>query len=147
MKKWLALFEEPIKLRGFGKKNPNSPVQRFLQSVDDATVSHPLDNRARLHGMVSLTLYPSINDRDNRVRISDIQSLEPRTGHATDTMNELCGEADNLGVDLELTAKAYGSGKMTTAQLVKWYEKFGFKVDGRYGSDAEGFDMIRPHQK
>jgi hypothetical protein len=45
---------------------------------------------------------------------------------ATVLMNFVCQEADANKITLILTAQATEEGEPTTAQLIAWYEKFGF---------------------
>jgi hypothetical protein len=54
-----------------------------------------------------------------------IRTKNPRKGHATHLMHDVCAEADRLGFVLLLQVKPFDEG-MTEEQLEKWYERFGF---------------------
>ncbi|MFA7279597.1 MAG: GNAT family N-acetyltransferase [Sterolibacterium sp.] len=59
--------------------------------------------------------------------VLDVASTNPRKGHATALMHEVCAEADKHGCVLLLTPRAFSEG-MSTEQLSKWYARFGFEV-------------------
>jgi len=48
-------------------------------------------------------------------------------GHAGRVMSALCAAADALGIRLRLEAHAYGRGPLSTAELVVWYSRYGFR--------------------
>jgi hypothetical protein len=54
-----------------------------------------------------------------------ISSDNPRKGHATALMHQVCAEADVDGIVLILMPKPFGNG-MTSEQLEKWYGRLGF---------------------
>ena len=54
-----------------------------------------------------------------------IQSGNPRKGHATGLMYQVCQEADDACKTLIIHVEPFDEG-MTQEQLKKWYEKFGF---------------------
>ncbi len=56
-----------------------------------------------------------------------VSSGNPRKGHATALMYQVCQEADDACKTLILTVAPFGEG-MTDDQLQKWYERFGFEV-------------------
>jgi GNAT superfamily N-acetyltransferase len=120
-----------------------TPVQAFLDEYYAGTTEHPFDRRSRLYGNASLTIYPSPDDPQTTVRLSDIMSLDPFRGHGGLALRVLCDLADEKGVAIELTAKAYGRMEefMDTRKLVQWYERYGFEIIENYGDD--GVDMIR----
>lgn len=57
--------------------------------------------------------------------VVSLMSDNPRKGHATFLMHQVCAEADVDGIVLILMPQPFGDG-MTEAQLEKFYEKFGF---------------------
>ncbi|QAY17070.1 acetyltransferase [Streptomyces phage FrodoSwaggins] len=68
---------------------------------------------------------------DGSASISDVYSVERRQGHASKLLDQVTWFADRHGMTLKTAAEAYGTGpRMTTSQLVKFYEKFGFVVLG-----------------
>lgn len=56
-----------------------------------------------------------------------VSSGNPRKGHATALMYQVCQEADDGLKTLILTVAPFGEG-MTEEQLTKWYERFGFQI-------------------
>lgn len=128
---------------------PDSPAAKFMTAYRDMTSEHPLDHRSRLYGHASLEVTPSINDKNNRVHISDIMTLDAGKGHGSTALKALCDLADEFGVDLELGAKSYGRAHLSTEDLVAWYGRYGFvpqypemKIEPEY-LDDDGLDMIR----
>lgn len=57
--------------------------------------------------------------------VVNLMSDNPRKGHATFLMHQVCAEADVDGIVLILMPKPFGDG-MTEEQLEKFYQKFGF---------------------
>ena len=91
---------------------------------------------------------------DGALHISDVMAIEGRQGGGTEAMNLLCQLADKHNVKITLTAKAYTNdpAHMSTPQLKKWYERFGFQVEEDFwedgepmyrGDDGDGWDMVR----
>lgn len=68
---------------------------------------------------------PEVDARTRR--INDLCSTNPRKGHATALMCDVCGEADAANFMLILEARPFGNG-MSQEQLEKWYQGFGFWV-------------------
>lgn len=68
---------------------------------------------------------PEIADRTRQ--ISDVKAGNPRKGHATGLMHQVCDEADTANFLLILEARPFADG-MDQEQLEKWYGKFGFWV-------------------
>lgn len=121
-----------------------------LNEFDDLTYTHPF-----LRG-VRVTSNATVDVRyfDGAIHLSDISAIDLKQGGATEALKLLCDLADKYDVKITLTAKAYSEreGTMTTPQLKKWYEKFGFVIhtyefsdgDESYGGDdEEGYSMIR----
>lgn len=57
--------------------------------------------------------------------VVSLESDNPRKGHATALLHQVCAEADIDGIVLLLMPKPFGDG-MTEEQLEKWYGRFGF---------------------
>lgn len=57
--------------------------------------------------------------------ILSIHSTNPRKGHATLLMHQVCAEADRAGIVLILQPHKFDEG-MPDEKLEQWYEKFGF---------------------
>lgn len=64
---------------------------------------------------------------DNIREIVDIKSENPRKGHATNLLINVCKEADVEGKVLMLQVQQFSDG-MGTDQLQKWYERRDFQV-------------------
>lgn len=59
--------------------------------------------------------------RANTLEVTAVQSDNPRKGHATALMYQVCGEADwNAKVLMLMVTE-------NAEKLVKWYSRFGFK--------------------
>jgi len=67
---------------------------------------------------------------DGRVTLSSLHSEERNQGHATVLMQQMVDYFDNQNLTALLDAKPYGKRKdgLSTAQLITFYEKFGFKT-------------------
>lgn len=63
------------------------------------------------------------------LEISDLATwpTERNKGHATSLLKEVCQEADESQTLLVLVPNSFDTNALTTDQLEKWYEKFGFK--------------------
>ncbi len=67
-----------------------------------------------------------------RATISDLYSSDRKKGHATMVMKQTIEFADNHGMLLVLVAESYDEEDgLTTAQLIKFYQKFGFVSDSQ----------------
>ena len=82
----------------------------------------------RMHKGASLRIVePQLPDeasdtvRATVLEIAAVQSGNPRKGHATALMYQVCGEADRNAKVLMLMVTENAD------KLVKWYRKFGFK--------------------
>ena len=63
--------------------------------------------------------------RDGTREILSLTCANPRKGYATRLMSDVCLEADTAGMVLIVQPGQFDDG-MTTEQLTKWYERFGF---------------------
>jgi hypothetical protein len=141
--------QEPIVIKlGAGMKHdPESPAQKFIDKYMEVTHPHPMMRGSRLYGYTTSDIRRDLDSPNDTVYISDIMTLEAKNGHANILLKALCGLADKLGVTLTLSAKAYGTDKnfMKMKDLVAWYQRNGFVLDGR-GSKENGYPMKRlPH--
>lgn len=138
MREFINLIESyVIKL---GSNPAKEKLQAFMAEYEENTGEHPLDRGARLLSNASI----EVSSFDGMIHISDVRALTPQQGGGTEAMNFLCDLADKHGVKMHLTAKAYSEGRMSTAQLKDWYERFDFHEDeDSFGDDHEGWDMIR----
>ena len=120
-------------------KPKSSPgIAAFMQDFTDTTKQHPWNERSRILGSTMVEVYPA----NSEIHLSDIQTLQPKSGAGTAAIQHLLKLADKHGVVITGTAKAYASkGPMisTSTRLRKWYEKLGFKVTG--GDKDEGFEI------
>jgi hypothetical protein len=137
-----ALIETIIRLSTNTKVDPEGPASKFLEKLEADSDAHPLDNKAVILCNCSVEVSRSARNRNKTIHISDIRSLIPSNGDASKALRYLCDLADECGVDLDLYAMAYVKGRLTTKQLIKWYERYGFVG---YGMDDDGEDMIRRH--
>ena len=63
--------------------------------------------------------------RDGTREILSLQCSNPRKGYGRRLMVEVCREADEAGMVLIVQPGQFDEG-MTTEQLTRWYESFGF---------------------
>ena len=118
-------------------KVDNSRALAYIDELYDVSQPHPFDNRKMILGGSIIHVSPT---RNNEIHLHDIQTMEPRKGHATQAMKTLMAMADKHNVDIELIAKAYhhDSNYITdTEDLVGWYERLGFQIEN--GSDDYGY--------
>jgi hypothetical protein len=64
--------------------------------------------------------------QDGMREVVAIASTNPRKGHATELLHEVCREADIAGIVLVLRPDPFAAG-MDAEQLAKWYGRFGFQ--------------------
>lgn len=132
--------DEPVRIQMKPKDEElEGRLKAFMQDLWDHTHAHPFMRGTRITENSVIEARPF----SGSIRIQSIQTLQPRSGGGTEAMNLLCALADKHNVPLTGTAKKFGTEKdyMTTAQLAKWYQRFGFTV-GR-GSAREGYDIRR----
>lgn len=63
--------------------------------------------------------------REQTREIVSVHSANPRKGHATLLMHQVCSEADRAGIVLILQPSKFDDG-MDDEKLKKWYGRFGF---------------------
>jgi GNAT superfamily N-acetyltransferase len=104
-------------------------VEAMLSDYIDGTLENPIGN-GRVLGWALVDLRPA----GEHVWLKEIRALEFRQGHGTAALKSVCELADRHQVALELDAhrivaidKKVG---MTTTQLRRWYQRFGFVRHG-----------------
>jgi hypothetical protein len=100
------------------------PAEAFLQDFYELSDEHPFNNKARVIAGTAIEL----GRYQNRIHISDITSLNPGKGYGGKAMQMLIKLAHKHNVGLELFAKAYRDDRMSTEELIKWYQRLGFQV-------------------
>lgn len=68
------------------------------------------------------------------VMLGSLKALEPRQGHGTELMKQVCAAADFHGDQILLHVGRYGRRKqMTNSELIIFYQKHGFTIleDGK----------------
>ena len=119
------------------KSNPN--VDSFMDEVHKSTSDHPFDNRARIYKNKATF---ELHKHDGHIHLSDIRTLQPKSGAGTEALKHLTGLADKHGVKISGVAKAYSNDKKhitDSKKLSGWYAKHGFKV-GK-GNKHDGYDI------
>lgn len=111
-----------------GKSGANA--KKFMEKFLDISSPHPFEKNSRILNNVSLNLVVT----GNNIRISDLYSLEKRTGNASKVLKILTDLADEMSVKLEATAKPY-TKNIQLDNLVELYSRHGFTID-----DPEHFD-------
>ena len=111
-----------------GKSGTNA--KKFMEKFLDISSPHPFEKNSRMLNNVVLNLEIT----GNKIRISDLYSLEKRTGNASKALKILTDLADDMSVNLEATVKPY-TKNIQLEDLVELYTRHGFTVD-----DPEHFD-------
>jgi len=62
--------------------------------------------------------------------LTGMHSEQKNQGHASELMEQICRVFDTMGMTVLLDAQPYGKRKdgLDQKQLIKFYEKYGFKV-------------------
>ena len=111
-----------------------SPVETFIDRFYEMTQTNPIMPTARVSADAQAMM--EIIPYEDGIYISSIQSLYPgeRRGGAERMLRQVADLADELGVTLYGTAKAYGTheGFLTQEQLTEWYRSLGLEI-GRGG--------------
>jgi len=139
----MKIFEvaPPVKLSGFNNQGSSNNTEAFLQDYYDNTSEHPFNARARVYDNSVLQIYPM----GNKIHVSDVLTLQPRSGSGTKAMQFLKALSDKHRVKLDLTAKAYSSDNKfvtDTEQLVRWYSKLGFEIDDEFIDDIDDLEGV-----
>jgi hypothetical protein len=119
------------------KKSPDT--KGFMKEFTESTGDHPFDNYSRILGRTTVELSPFGKDT---IHLSDIRSLEPKSGAGTEAIKYLTELADAYNVKIQGDAKAYLNDKKyvtSSKKLADWYKKNGFKI-GR-GNEDEGYPI------
>lgn len=104
---------------------PNTgPADAFIQDFLEISDEHPFNRGARIIGGSAIEL----SKFHGNIHLSDITSLDPGKGHSAAAMRLLIKLADKHNVVIELIAKAYRDDRMSTEQLVQWYQRLGFQL-------------------
>lgn len=133
------VVEPPVIMLG---SNPaKAKCMAALDEWHEITHEHPLNRSARLTDNAAV----EVSYFDGALHLSDVAAIGvPRSGGGTQALQMLCDLADKHGVKITLTAKAYTENHMSTRQLKKWYERFGFHEDeDSFGDEYDGYDMLR----
>jgi hypothetical protein len=113
----------PIKLA----PPPLSPeVEAFLSHFVSATQENPIGH-GRIYGGALIEL---CSVHGGRVWLKSVWAMEKRMGYGTRAMEFIANLSDTYGVEIAITPKKFGREGMTTAQLRKWYRRFGFLPNG-----------------
>jgi len=111
-----------------GKKNKGG-MDAFFDELFSNTKAHPFNHNSLILGNTSIQIYPV----NGEAHLSDIMTLAPKTGAATEAMKYLLHLADKHQVVISGIAKAYAKDDKyvtDTKKLISWYKKLGFKFSG-----------------
>jgi len=106
-------------------------IARFWTAYTEATTEHPLCRHFRLwKNCIVLEVKPGFG---GTIRLSFIQSLYPREGHASRCLDWLLKLAREHGLTINGTIMRSGASKdyLTTRQLRVWYKRHGARQDAR----------------
>jgi hypothetical protein len=102
------------------KSNSEALIAEFVKRSDG-----PTREFARTLEGCAVTL----GFEDDAIQIASIEALEPNRGAGTRAMLKICELADAYGVELRLIADPFkdkNGRRMKRADLMAWYERFGF---------------------
>lgn len=86
----------------------------------------PREHRSASVQVAIATALPDEMHDQTRELVS-LRSTNPRKGHATALMHEVCAEADREWITLIVQPRKFDDG-MDDEKLPGWYERFGFVV-------------------
>lgn len=125
------------------RPSADSPVRSFLDEFWATTQENWLNPRQRIvSGVAGVEVCPSVNDRSGTVHITDIVASKPGEGQGRAALTQIVTLADKHGVRLDLIAKTYVKGRLTSKQLRDWYSRYGFQT--KSGNARDGYCMVRP---
>lgn len=131
------------------RRNPaRGRAKAFIDDAYEGTFKHPFMPTDRVvsatpdgQEFIQFRLFPVSEDT---VDLMTMFVNVPRKGHAGRFMDALIQKADQHDVKLVLTAKGFGSHKMSPRDLVRFYKKYGFEMKHKGDRPrASGNDMIR----
>ena len=116
-------------------------TEKFMEDYYKLSLPHPFSDKIRIFGNVMLELYPF----SGNIHLSDIRTMAPKSGAATNAIKMLTELADKHFVKIELLAKPYSKDKAHITDietLVNFYKKHGFKVDRDFEDEDGYFDEV-----
>lgn len=126
----------------------NPTLNTFLNELNqiEGIERSPIDPSELIYGeTAAITLRPG--DNENEIDISSIRSLDKGKGLGKKAMNDINSVADKLGITLKLNAKPFGTTGLSKADLIKFYQKAGFRADlteygGEFASEEEMISYV-----
>lgn len=97
---------------------------------DDLSQIFPFVFQTKQDEPIGVVAMGTVLDNNDTVYLYHVGAFEPRCGNGSRILKELCRQADKFHIALKASAMVLSDGKtpeMTTKQLVRWYEKFGFQ--------------------
>jgi hypothetical protein len=142
----VAPDDSPVPIKLGQRRSPRSDkLTDFMDAFENATYQHPFSPGERLLGDASVNVSPF----GDKIHLSSLQSLAPGSGAGTRALEELKRMADEYGVEIGGTAKAYARDQKyitSTKRLVEWYRKHGFEILS--GNPQDGYDIVyRPQTR
>jgi len=140
-----ASFPHLSKMHRMTARKASAAVQReeaskesldaYMKEFWAKTEGNFLDPKSRIYSDMWLELRPFAG----AIHLSFMLTMEQGQGNAHKAMKFMTDLADKHGVPMDLLAKATGNlkGKMTTAQLKRFYARYGFQIE-------RGNNMYRP---
>jgi hypothetical protein len=130
------------------KLSSNPTLNTFLNELNqiEGIERSPIDPSELIYGeTAAITLRPG--DNENEIDISSIRSLDKGKGLGKKAMNDINSVADKLGITLRLNAKPFGTTGLSKADLIKFYQKAGFRADlteygGEFASEEEMISYV-----
>ena len=113
----------PIKV---GDKKTISSVARAMSRIMKLGKISPLNNKETIIGKTAVEIQPHMDGES--LWFKSIRAFEKGRGEGTKTMDKILKIAKEEKVNLRGNAKAFGTGGMTSQQLEKWYQRFGYEI-------------------
>jgi hypothetical protein len=116
-------------------------TNKFMEDYIELTSPHPFSDKTRVFGNAMLEIYPYFGN----IHLSDIRTMAPKSGAASNAVKMLTGLSNKHFVKIELIAKPYSTEKRHITDinsLVNFYKKLGFVVDEEYdhGDPYDGYE-------
>lgn len=114
---------------------------------------NPISRRELIYKDRASLEFSTFNNQGRKeISLQDIAVFDKGQGIGKEVMQDIIDVADELKYKLTLDAQQFGSGGLSTPQLVDFYKKFGFVIDlenaygGEFGSDEEIIKYVKKYK-
>jgi GNAT superfamily N-acetyltransferase len=107
-----------------------SVEQLYIEKLNARTMQNPLNWRERV---IDYKAAVEVLDFDGAIIIKSIRSFERGNGNGSMALKVLTDLADECGLMLTLTPKAFGKNGLSNKALIAWYLRNGFTQNKHSG--------------